>query len=1198
MAYTPTERQRSGKDRYWILDTSNRAFQPLNTHLKTNTTTNTERVAPTAILHSSGKLSCCLHLFRFFCSAFLSVSFMHYSLTEAIEVGRISSLQWCALAWTTVTAMPITPSDCSTAGEMMRFLDRLGFHDLAAEFDRQWAAQIEKQGAEKTEQPVTGAERESSRDPSGDDPEESKRTPANPSSTHTANSAKSQKRSLTPLKILRKKHLVVTCLGHSEDLYGYNEAKLTPAFHRGAGILLDEYKGAMHETVEMVPHTPYSKKAPNSDLPVYNVPLQIVFQRGKTGLEPHDEFPIVEGELIAGRYRVTQFIDAAAFSRTVSCFDEVSHRPVCLKIVRNTKENFDQSLDEIKLLLMLNEKGDPNKHCILRMYDFFYFKEHLFLVTELLLENLYLFGKHSRDQESTPYFTLPRIQAIAKQVLIALQFLHIPALLASMSAVSGPMPSAMLHEGRNTPFFVTKHGAFYERVNGQILLHFPLERVNTTKAFGFDDTEYINFIEQCLVLDPNKRPSAETLLNHPFLQKNYGSCACEWKQFTPFLFTFAILDCSSNTRCMLLQQTMRQRRHLPVVDPSRHTTLNICLPFWRFGTPHLALPLISHPHFSSPFFFQPKILSLWNVPWTLHDPVGAVEVHLHRGGTSSGSFSMSGQGEDAPLPRYRFYHKPQQWHKESLRFVVPTDDEANNEGNQLPESSFDYFLRRSYAVQKIEDPQARLAQKRAETIQEIDRFQARNMIAGASSINVIDKESSDDDSDNMLESDLDEREGSNATPSTVVFANPLMGYVSGFPLYDIYKAMVEIKREVLENGTEDEVADLQLSYLEFEELIKQIGDGNLLSAGYVQKIFHSLPCYNPRYESMCAYPLFSYIVEHTYHPALNRNVNMLFHAFAKEGDDSIPLVSLHSRVVSAWAELNTFGNLRGQWVKLAKTLEIVERDLFKEKLVVRHCLFLNQADVRALMCTDPLLWKVMNSIDMDGGRKKKEKASITLPLHVHWVMLYLVSCTSRIICPITGAAPAVRILQKRAAVLLPTTMSRGKPTLSQAELQEIKQTTALTEAQILRLYNRFVKLDTGNRGTISKDELNEIPGLASNPLVQRVIAVMDSDQDGRVTFVELAQSLAILSPQMPKESKLRFTFKMYDVDGDGKVSNKDLFETLRVMVGENLTGVQIQQIVDKTFIEADLDRDGYITFEDFQRLSAGGDFGERLNLHF
>lgn len=166
------------------------------------------------------------------------------------------------------------------------------------------------------------------------------------------------------------------------------------------------------------------------------------------------------------------------------------------------------------------------------------------------------------------------------------------------------------------------------------------------------------------------------------------------------------------------------------------------------------------------------------------------------------------------------------------------------------------------------------------------------------------------------------------------------------------------------------------------------------------------------------------------------------------------------------------------------------------------------------------------------------------------------------------------------------------------ELQALQESTALTEAQIVRLYKRFVKLDTDKSGNISREEFNSIPALASNPLVDRVLAVMDANGDSTVDFGEFVRALSVLSSQTSKEEKLRFTFKMYDIDGDGRISNKDLYQTLRIMVGMNLTGVQLQQIVDKTFIEADSDRDGYITFEEFATLAMNSDFGDRLNLHF
>jgi dual specificity tyrosine-phosphorylation-regulated kinase 2/3/4 len=51
-------------------------------------------------------------------------------------------------------------------------------------------------------------------------------------------------------------------------------------------------------------------------------------------------------------------------------------------------------------------------------------QEHLFLVCELLRANLYEFQKYNREQGNEPYFTLARVQKIARQVLHSLAFLH------------------------------------------------------------------------------------------------------------------------------------------------------------------------------------------------------------------------------------------------------------------------------------------------------------------------------------------------------------------------------------------------------------------------------------------------------------------------------------------------------------------------------------------------------------------------------------------------------------------------------------------------------------------------------------------------------------------------------------------------------------------------------------------------------
>ena len=45
--------------------------------------------------------------------------------------------------------------------------------------------------------------------------------------------------------------------------------------------------------------------------------------------------------------------------------------------------------------------------------DFFYFKEHLFIVCELLGLNLYEFQKEVTEAGHPNYFTLPRLQVLS-----------------------------------------------------------------------------------------------------------------------------------------------------------------------------------------------------------------------------------------------------------------------------------------------------------------------------------------------------------------------------------------------------------------------------------------------------------------------------------------------------------------------------------------------------------------------------------------------------------------------------------------------------------------------------------------------------------------------------------------------------------------------------------------------------------------
>lgn len=92
----------------------------------------------------------------------------------------------------------------------------------------------------------------------------------------------------------------------------------------------------------------------------------------RTGFEEDKDFPVVINAVIAGRYHVTEYLGSAAFSKAIQAHDLHTGMDVCMKIIKNNKDFFDQSLDEIKLLKYINKHDPGDKHHVLRLYDYFY----------------------------------------------------------------------------------------------------------------------------------------------------------------------------------------------------------------------------------------------------------------------------------------------------------------------------------------------------------------------------------------------------------------------------------------------------------------------------------------------------------------------------------------------------------------------------------------------------------------------------------------------------------------------------------------------------------------------------------------------------------------------------------------------------------------------------------------------------------
>ncbi|XP_076305800.1 calcineurin B homologous protein 1-like [Tachypleus tridentatus] len=163
--------------------------------------------------------------------------------------------------------------------------------------------------------------------------------------------------------------------------------------------------------------------------------------------------------------------------------------------------------------------------------------------------------------------------------------------------------------------------------------------------------------------------------------------------------------------------------------------------------------------------------------------------------------------------------------------------------------------------------------------------------------------------------------------------------------------------------------------------------------------------------------------------------------------------------------------------------------------------------------------------------------------------------------------------------------------LQLGEIEEIKKETGLTKSQITKLHSRFTTLDKGKTGNLSREDFKRLPELSINPLGDLIVQAFFSEAlDGMIDFRQFIRVLSKFQRNKEneeynklkkREEKLKFAFRMYDTDDDKKISRNELLVVLHMLVGTSTSEEQLASVADRTIIEADMDGDGMISFEEF-----------------
>ncbi|EPS69368.1 hypothetical protein M569_05396 [Genlisea aurea] len=160
-------------------------------------------------------------------------------------------------------------------------------------------------------------------------------------------------------------------------------------------------------------------------------------------------------------------------------------------------------------------------------------------------------------------------------------------------------------------------------------------------------------------------------------------------------------------------------------------------------------------------------------------------------------------------------------------------------------------------------------------------------------------------------------------------------------------------------------------------------------------------------------------------------------------------------------------------------------------------------------------------------------------------------------------------------------MGNSSSMLTQYDIEEVQEHCRHTFSQqeIVSLYERFCQLDRNGKGFISADEFMSVPEFAVNPLSQRLLRMLDG-----LNFKEFVAFLSGFSSRASLQQKVEFIFKIYDCDGNGKVSFNEMVDIMRDLTGHFISEEQREEVVGQVVEEAGYSRDSVLVPADFMKI--------------